>query len=269
MTIPALVLGLAAAGAVAGLLAGLLGIGGGIVVVPALYTLFTYLELDPAVRMPLAVGTSLSTIIVTASVSARAHWRRGSVDVGLLRSFAPWIFVGVVLGSLTARFAPEGALLLTFATVALFVAIYMAFAPEAVTIARGLPRGPARWLVATLIGGISSIMGIGGGTLTVPTLTLTDHPVKRAVGTGAAVGLLIAVPATVGMMIVGWGDSNLPAFSLGYVNGLGWAVLVPMTALLAPVGARLAHRLPAVLLRRAFALFLLLTSVRMYMERFG
>ena len=269
MTIPTLVLGLAAAGAAAGTLAGLLGIGGGIVIVPALFALFSVLELDFAVRMPLAVGTSLSTIIITATVSSRAHWRRGSVDPDLLRSFAPWIVIGVAIGSIIAGFAPAGAMLSVFATVALVVSLYMAFAPKGATLARGLPRGPVRWAVATVIGAVSSMMGIGGGTLTVPILTLSDYRPTRAVGTGAAVGLLIALPATLGMMIVGWGDPRLPAASLGYVNLLGFAVLVPMTALTAPLGVRLAHRIPPLLLRRAFALFLFATSVRMYMERFG
>lgn len=269
MPISVLLLGLLVAGAFAGLLAGLLGIGGGIVIVPALFYLFTVLDLDLAVRMPLAVGTSLSTIVVTATVSTRAHWRRGSVDVALLRSWAPWILVGVVIGAFVAGYAPQGVMLVVFATVALVVALYMALAPNGVTLAERLPRGPGRWLIATIIGAVSSIMGIGGGTLTVPTLTLSNYPVRRAVGTGAAVGLLIAIPATIGMMLVGRGDPSLPAGSIGYVNLLGFAVLVPMTALLAPLGARLAHRLPPVLLRRAFAVFLLLTSARMYMEWVG
>lgn len=269
MPITVLLLGLLIAGAFAGLLAGLLGIGGGIVIVPALFYLFTVLDLDLAVRMPLAVGTSLSTIVVTATVSARVHWRRGSVDVALLRSWAPWILVGVVIGSFVAGFAPQGVMLVVFATVAMIVAVYMALAPDGVTLAQELPKGPARWAIATVIGGVSSIMGIGGGTLTVPTLTLSHYPVRRAVGTGAAVGLLIAVPATIGMMIVGWGDPRVPAGSVGYVNLLGFAVLVPMTALAAPFGARAAHRIPPALLRRAFALFLLITSLRMYAEWIG
>lgn len=269
MSLFVMILGLAAAGVLAGLLAGLLGIGGGIVIVPALFYLFSVVELDPAVRMPLAVGTSLSTIIVTATMSARAHWRRGSVDVALLRSWAPWIVVGVIGGSLVARFAPQGVMLAVFATVALIVAVYMALAPEGMRLADGLPHGPVRWIAATLVGGISSVMGIGGGTLTVPTLTLSNYPVRRAVGTGAAVGLVIAVPATLAMMIVGWGQPGLPAASVGYVNLLGFAVLVPLTGLFAPVGARLAHRLPPRFLRYAFALFLLVTSVRMYADVFA
>ncbi|MDZ7801020.1 MAG: sulfite exporter TauE/SafE family protein [Trueperaceae bacterium] len=269
MPIFVLLLGLLIAGAFAGLLAGLLGIGGGIVIVPALFTLFSVLEVDPAVRMPLAVGTSLSTIIVTATMSARSHYHRGAVDLALLRSWAPWILVGVIIGSVVARFAPQGVMLLVFATVALIVAGYMALAPEGVRLADDLPRGPVRWVIASLIGGVSSIMGIGGGTLSVPTLTLCSYPVRRAVGTGAAIGLLIAVPATVGMMAAGWGRVGLPTGSIGFVNVLGFAVLVPMTALMAPVGVRLAHRIPPRWLRRAFAAFLLLTALRMYADWFA
>ncbi|MEX2502474.1 MAG: sulfite exporter TauE/SafE family protein [Trueperaceae bacterium] len=264
MSIVVLILGLAAAGVAAGLLAGLLGIGGGIVVVPALYTLFGVLGVDPAVRMPLAVGTSLSTIIVTAIRSARAHHAKGAVDTGILRSWIPWIVVGVVIGALVARYAPQGAMQVVFAVVALAVAAYMTFTPEGTRIADGLPTGPVRWIVATAIGGISSVMGIGGGTLTVPTLKLSNYPMHRAVGTGAAVGLMIAVPATLGLMAAGWGAANLPVGSVGFVNLLGFVVLAPITGFFAPIGARLAHRIPERALRFAFAAFLLATSLRMF-----
>lgn len=269
MSVVSLVVGLAAAGAAGGLLAGMLGVGGGIVIVPALFALFTVMELDPGIRMPLAVGTSLSTIIVTATVSARSHRRRGAVDVGLLRSFAPWIVVGVIIGAAVAGFAPADAMLLTFASVAFVVSIHLAFSPRDAALTRQLPMGPVRWLVAVIIGGLSSIMGLGGGTLGVPALTLMSVPVKRAVGTSAAIGLILAVPATLGMMIVGWGDPRLPVGSVGYVNLLGFAVLVPMTSLMAPLGARVAHLMPPMLLRRTFSLFLMITSIRMFMERFG
>lgn len=269
MAIPTLVIGLAAAGALGGLLAGLLGVGGGIVIVPALFVLFSVLELDPAVRMPLAVGTSLSTIVVTAAVSWRAHARRDSVDASLLRTFVPGIVLGVGIGAAVAGYAPAGALEVVFASVALAVALYMGLAPRGVTLARRVPTGPVRWAIATVIGGVSSIMGLGGGTLGVPTLTLMNVPVRRAVGTAAAFGAVIAVPATVSMAIVGWGHPALPPGSIGYVNLLGFAVLVPMTTLMAPLGARLAHLVPPMLLQRAFAVFLLATSIRMFLARFG
>ncbi len=264
-----LALGLLAAGAVAGLLAGLLGVGGGIVIVPALYALFSLLELDVSIRMPLAVGTSLATIVFTATSSTLAHRRRQSVEVSLLRSFLPWLILGVGLGSLVVNFAATGAMLLIFATIAILVAIYMAFVPQGVTLARGLPRGPVRWLVATFIGAVSSIMGIGGGTLSVPTFTLAGYPVRLAVGTGAAIGFIISVPATISMILLGWGNPHLPVGSLGFVNLLGFIIIVPMTMLTAPLGARLAHRIPPLMLRRAFALFLAITGARMYFEWAG
>ncbi len=264
MSIVVLILGLAVAGVAAGLLAGLLGIGGGIVVVPALYTLFGVLEVDPAVRMPLAVGTSLSTIVVTSIRSARAHHAKGAVDVAVVRSWLPWILIGVTIGALVARYAPEGAMQAVFAAVAAVVALYMTFTPEGARIADGLPVGPIRWLTGTAIGAISSVMGIGGGTLTVPTLKLSNFPMHRAVGTGAAVGLLIAVPATIGMMAAGWDAANLPAGSVGFVNLLGFAVLAPITGFFSPIGARIAHRVPERALRLAFAVFLLATSLRMF-----
>ena len=260
---------LAAAGVVAGLLAGLLGVGGGIVIVPVLFYLFTALDLEVGVRMPLAVGTSLSTIIVTATVSTRAHWSRGSVDASLLRSFAPWILAGVVAGSAVAGIAAADVMLFVFASVALVVAIYMGISPTGMTLSEGLPTGPFRWALATVVGGFSAIMGIGGGTLMVPILALASYPAQRAVGTGAAIGLLIAVPATIGMIVIGWGTPDLPPASIGYVNLLGFALIVPLTATLAPVGARLAHAISSTLLKRVFALFLLVTSIRMFLEWLG
>lgn len=255
---------LVTAGVVAGILAGLLGVGGGIVIVPVLYHLFTLVGIDEAVRMHVAVGTSLAAIIPTGASSAYAHFRRGAVDQALLRSWGMWILLGVVLGTVVGSHVSGEVLSAIFAVVAFLVALNMAFRPPDWTVAEELPRGPVRWLLGAVIGFLSVLMGIGGGTLSVPILTACRYPIRRAVGTAAAIGLLIAVPGAIGFAWSGLGVANRPPFSLGYVNLAGLALILPASALAAPLGARIAHAIAPLLLRRAFALFLFLTSLRMF-----
>lgn len=252
------------AGAVAGLTAGLLGVGGGIVLVPVLWNLFTALGVDEAVRMHLSVGTSLATIIATSMSSVRAHYRRGAVDLVMLRSWGPWIFAGVLAGTALAGIARGPALTLVFASVALIVAVYMAFARPDWRIADHLPEGPGKVLLATGIGTVSAMMGIGGGTLGVPIFSLCGYPIHRAVGTASALGFIIGVPGAIGFAVSGWNVPNLPPFSLGYVSLLGFALIFPTSTLLAPYGARIAHGLNTLALKRAFAVFLGITALRMF-----
>ena len=261
-----LVAGLALTGVAAGILAGLLGVGGGIVIVPVLYHVFSGLGIDEAVRMHLAVGTSLATIVATSMRSIRAHHQKGAVDTALLRQLAPSIIAGVLLGSLIAGGLNGGALMLVFATVALIVAIHMAFGRETWRIADHFPAGVQRAIIGAIIGLISVLMGIGGGTLGVPVLSLYNIPIHRAVGTATGFGLIIAVPGTLVMMLNGWGAPGLPPFSLGYVNLIGFALIVPTTILAAPWGAQIAHAISRPALRRAFAAFLALTSLRMFFD---
>ncbi len=255
--------GLLLTGLVAGVLAGLLGVGGGIVIVPVLFHVFTALELDPAVKMHLAVGTSLATIVPTSIISARSHHRRGGVDPGLLEAWAVWVALGVVAGTALAAWVRGPVLSGVFAAVAMLVAANMAFRGEASALAAALPGRAAQRGIAFVIGGFSAMMGIGGGTLSVPILSAFSYPIRRAVGTAAAIGLIIAVPGALGFVVSGWGQPGLPPGSLGYVNLIGFALIVPTTMLSAPLGARLAHGMATLWLRRAFALFLFLTSVRM------
>lgn len=253
-------------GAIAGLAAGLLGVGGGIVIVPVLYHLFSQQAIDPALRMHLAVGTSLATIVVTAWRSVRSHHQRGAVDVELLRSWIAPVLVGVLAGSLLAGFVEGPALARVFATVALGVALHMAFAREGWHLSRELPGGARRSALGAGIGFLSVLMGLGGGTLGVPVLTLFGLPIHRAVGTAAGLGLVIGLPGALSFALSGLGEPGLPPLSLGYVNLLGFALIVPATWLCAPLGARLAHRAPQRLLRRLFAVFLVATSLRMFGE---
>ncbi len=255
---------LLAVGAVSGVAAGLLGVGGGIIIVPVLYHLFTQLGIDEAVRMHLAVGTSLTTIIATSTTSIRAHAKRGAVDIGLLKSWGPAIFIGVLAGTAIAGFVRGSALTAVFAVMATIVSFYMAFGRPHWRIADQLPTGALRHAIAGFIGAVSAMMGIGGGTLSVPTLTLFGYPIHKAVGTAAAIGLIIGIPGTIGFVLAGWDVPNRPAWSLGYVNLLGVAALLPTSMLLAPVGARLAHSLDTRRLKQVFAAFLGLTALRMF-----
>lgn len=250
-------------GIAAGLLAGLLGVGGGIVIVPVLFNLFILLDIDPAVRMHLAVGTSLATIIPTSIVSARSHGRKGAVDPALLKSWGPAILLGTLIGTGLAAFLDGRVLTGVFGVVALIVALNMGFGRRDRHLARALPREPARAALGATVGMFSALMGIGGGTLSVPLLTLFNYPIHRAVGTAAAIGLIIAIPGSLGYVIGGWQASGLPPYSLGHVSLIGFALIVPTTMLCAPLGVRLAHILSPNGLRKAFAVFLGLTALRM------
>ena len=183
-----------ATGVVGGLIAGLLGVGGGIVIVPVLYHILTGMGVDEAIRMHMAVGTSLATIIFTSISSARAHFKRGSVDIALLKSWGPAVFTGVLVGSAISLVVEGQVLTAVFAVIALMVAANMAFRPDGWTVRNSLPTGPAKHAIGVLIGTFSTMMGIGGGTLSVPILSACNYPIRKAVGTASAVGLIIAVP---------------------------------------------------------------------------
>jgi uncharacterized protein len=256
---------LLAAGAVAGVTAGLLGVGGGIVLVPVLWNLFASLGVDEGIRMHIAVATSLTTIIATSASSVRAHHKRGAVDFALLRGWGPWIFIGVLIGTGIAGYVRGALLTRVFGSVALVVSLYMGFARPEWRLADRLPHGAPRALLASIIGAISAMMGIGGGTLSVPILSLFGYPMHRAVGTAAAVGFIIGIPGAIGFMLTGWTVPNLPPFSVGYVSLLGFALIFPTSTLLAPHGARLAHGLDTRRLKRVFAVFLGVTAIRMFM----
>ena len=255
---------LLALGLLAGVLAGLLGVGGGIVIVPALYHIFGYLEIDPAVRMHLAVGTSLATIIPTSIRSALGHHKKGAVDITLLRQWGPSLFAGVLIGALIAAYVDNSGLVLVFATIAILVAIHMSFVSGDWHFRETLPGGIIGQLIPVIVGGFSAMMGIGGGTLSVPILTAFGTAIHRAVATAAGFGLIIAIPGTVGFVIAGWAHPALPDWSVGYVSLIGFAVIVPGTLLGVPWGVRLAHWLKPRPLRLAFAAFLAVTAIRMY-----
>lgn len=256
------------AGACAGMLAGLLGVGGGIVIVPVLFLLFPFLDIRESVRMHLAVGTSLATIIPTSIMSARAHYKKGSVDIDLLKSWGIAIFIGVVVGGYLGGNASGEALALIFAVIAVIVALHMLLGKENSCFAARLPGGILKGFLGFIIGAFSVVMGIGGGALSVPVLTGFNFPMRRAVGTASAIGLIIAVPGAISFIIAGLDDVDLPPGSLGYLNVPGFCSIAPATMLTAPLGARIAHAINPAMLRRVFACFLLLASLRMFYSVF-
>ncbi|GAA4524764.1 sulfite exporter TauE/SafE family protein [Chelativorans composti] len=257
---------LVGAGGIAGIISGLLGVGGGIVIVPVLFFVFEVLGIDLAVRMHLAVGTSLATIIFTGFISARSHWKKGSVDTALLKSWGPAVAVGVIAGTVLGGNVRGQVLTLVFAVVAALVALNMAFKPSEKAKKRELPGSPLKELLGGIIGLFSVMMGIGGGTLSVPIMSFFNYPIRLAVGTASALGMIIAIPGTIGYAWFGWGAPQLPPFSIGYVNLLGLVAIVPLSMLTAPWGAKIAHTISPAALRYCFAGFLALTSIRMFMS---
>jgi len=254
------------AGLVGGFVAGLLGVGGGIVIVPILYFVLGGMDVDDDIRMKIAVATSLTTIIFTSLSSAGSHYRRGAVDFDLLKSWGVPIFIGVVAGTVFAGSVSGLVLTLVFATVAMLVALNMTLRANSSALRDGFPNGIVKAICGFFVGSISAMMGIGGGTLSVPILTAFGFDIRKAVGTAAAIGFIIAIPGTIGYAIAGWGDPDLPAGSLGYVNLLALVALAPLTMLIAPLGAKAAHNLPRKTLSYAFAVFLALTSIRMFID---
>lgn len=258
-----LALAMLATGCVAGVLAGLFGIGGGIVIVPVLEAVLAFLGVDPAIRMHIAVATSLATIIPTSISSARAHHRRGAVDVEVVKRWAVFVLIGALLGTWIASQVHSRVLAIVFATLALLVAFKMVLLPQSRNLTEAVPRGGWVAVIPTAIGCFSSMMGIGGGTFSVMTLTLFNEPIHRAVGTAALFGLVISLPGTIGFILTGLNDPRLPPGSFGYVNLAGFALIAPATVLMAPIGARIAHAFSARKLSFLFGLFLVLASARL------
>lgn len=250
-------------GAFAGVLAGLLGVGGGIVIVAALFYVFTALDYPAETMMHVCVATSLATIIATSARSLQAHRKRGAVDMAVLKGWTPGIVTGALLGVLAAEALKSEALMLIFAVVAFVVALHMAFGSSARRIADAPPKGAKQAGISGVVGFLSTLMGIGGGTFGVPLLTLFNVPVHRAVATSAGFGLIIAIPSAAGFIAAGWGAPLRPPFTLGYVNLPAFAIIVPMTVVCAPYGVRLAHGLNPRPLKLIFALFLAITALNM------
>jgi uncharacterized membrane protein YfcA len=255
-------LGFLLTGVLSGLLAGLFGVGGGTIMVPALIFLFGHLGIGGEWVPQLAIGTSLATIIGTGAASALAHHRRGAVRWDLVADLAPGIVLGTWAGAVVAGWLPGLWLKRLFAAFLTYVGVRI-LVPGRPVVHRPMPGRAGLWAVGGGIGALSALVGIGGGTLTVPFLARCGLDLRQAVGTSAACGLPIAIAGAIGYMVVGWDRAGLPAASTGFVY---WpAVLLMLLASMptAPLGARLAHTLPVALLKRAFGIFLLLIAARL------
>ncbi len=257
-----LALALAATGVVAGLLAGIFGIGGGGVIVPVMYQALGILGFSEAVTMHVALGSALAIIVPTSIRSFLAHKARGAVDMAMIRSWLVPVPIGVALASMVAASVSGAGLRAIFAAIAFIVALRLIFNRASWRLGSEIPGGAIRALVGGVIGFLSTLMGIGGGVLSNTFMTVYGRPIHQAVATAAGVGILIAIPGALGYMLVGQGVEGLPPFSIGYVNLLGVAIVMPLSLLMAPLGVSIAHALSKRQLEVGFGVFLLLMSAR-------
>ena len=261
---------LAIAATVAGFMAGLLGVGGGIIMVPALYYAFSVLDFDIITRMHLSVGTSLAIIIPTSIISTKTHMEYDAVDFKMVKSFGALIVVGVLGGTLLAVNLKTPALVLFFAIFSCFVGLFFIFLREKLVENPKKISNIIKNISGLLIGFISVPLGIGGGSLMVPFMRTFGYDIRKSIGTAAAVGFLIAVSGTTTMIMGGKIIDNVNSpFSFGYINLLGFVVFVPGTMLMARIGAKVVYKINKRLLSRIFGCFLLLVSARSFLEYFS
>jgi len=263
-----LALALAAAGVVNGFFAGLLGAGGGAIVVPVLYQLFLMLGIDEAVRMHMAVGTSLGAMVATSTRSLHAHHARGAVDWTVLKRWVVWIFAGSATASLVAAMVSGFWLKVMFALIASTVAVKLLMGWTAWRVADDMPRGPLNWTYGFVTGLVCTLIGVGGAVFGTTIMTLHGRPIHQAVATSAGVSLLIAVAGATGFAIAGIGISGRPPFSLGYMSLIGVAIIASGSVLVAPLGVRAAHSFRTRTLEIAFGLFMGLVAVRFIVSFF-
>ena len=258
---------LAAAAAGAGFMAGLLGVGGGIVMVPALYYAFTVLDFDIVTRMHLSVGTSLAIIIPTSIISTMTHKEYDAVDFKMVKSFGVFILAGVICGTFLAVNLKTPALVLFFSIFALMVGLFFIFLREKLVDNPKKISAVVKNISGVIIGFISVPLGIGGGSLMVPFMRTFGYDIRKSIGTAAAVGFLIAVTGTITMITGGKIIDNVNTpFSVGYINLLGFVVFVPVTMVMARIGAKVVHKIDKKLLSKIFGIFLILVSMRSFME---
>jgi uncharacterized membrane protein YfcA len=255
--------GLLAAGFVTGILAGVFGVGGGAVIVPVLYELFALMHVPESVRMPLCVGTSLAIIIPTSVRSFNAHKKKGAVDTSILKEWLVPVVIGVVVGSIFARYAPASLFKIVFVIVASVSSIRLLFGKDSWKLGDELPSKFIMKAYGLIIGVLSALMGIGGGQLSNLFMTFYGRPIHQAVATSSGLGVIISIPATLGYIYAGWPKMDvLPPFSLGYVSLLGVILFIPTSMLAAPIGVNIAHALSKRKLETAFGIFLGLVSIR-------
>ena len=258
---------MAMAAAVAGFMAGLLGVGGGIIIVPALYYAFTVLDFELVTRMHLAVGTSLAIIIPTSIISTKTHMEYDAVDFKMVKSFGLFILIGVVLGTFLAVNLKTPTLVLFFSIFAFMVGLFFIFLREKLVENPKTISDIVKNISGIVIGFISIPLGIGGGSLMVPFMRTFGYDIRKSIGTAAAVGFLIAISGTITMIIGGKIINNINTpFSVGYINLLGFVVFVPVTMIMARLGAKAVYKINKKLLSKIFGTFLLIVSVRSFIE---
>ena len=261
---------LIAVGALAGFLAGLFGVGGGAILVPVLYELFRIMDVPLETRMPLCVGTSLAIIIPTAVRSYLAHRRHGSVDMNIIRKWIVPVLIGVTVGSLVARYAPERVFKYVFVAVAWSAAVRLILGRDNWRIADDFPAGPLMRIYGFLIGILSTLMGIGGGLFSNLLMTLYGRTIHQSVATSSGLAVLISIPGTLGYIYAGWPvATKFPAttilqfpLAIGYISLIGAIMVMPTSLLVAPLGVKAAHKMSKRALETTFGLYLFIMGLR-------
>lgn len=263
-----LVAALLAGGVGMGLIAGLLGIGGGGVLVPILYEVFGYLGISDDVRLHLSIGTSLLVMVPTTMRSFQAHKKRGSADVKIVRSLVVPVIFGVLLGSVAARYSNDFALKMVWVVCASLMALRLFLSRDHWRLGDDVPEGIGFRLYGVFVGIISTLMSIGGGVFISSMMTLYGRSIHQGIGTSSGIGPLIAIPGALGFIWAGYGISGLPPGSFGYVSLIGAAIVIPASVIAAPFGAKMAHGISRRKLELTFATFLSLISLRFFISLF-
>ncbi len=262
-----LLLVLSIAASVAGFMAGLLGVGGGIIIVPALYYAFTVLDFDIETRMHISVGTSLAIIVPTSIISAKTHMEHKAVDINLVKSFGIFIVLGVIAGTFLAVNLRTSDFILFFSIMALIVGFFFIFFRDKFLENPKKIKDSIKNISGIGVGFISVLLGIGGGSLMVPFMRTFGYDIRRSIGTASAIGILIAISGTITMITGGEiiNDVSTP-FTLGYINLFGFIVFVPVTMLMARIGAKAVYKIDKKLLSKIFGIFLVFVSIRSFIE---
>ena len=262
-----LLLVLSIAASVAGFMAGLLGVGGGIIMVPALYYAFTVLDFDIATRMHISVGTSLAIIVPTSIISAKTHMEHKAVDVNLVKSFGIFIVVGVIGGTFLAVNLRTSDFILFFSIMAFIVGLFFIFFRDKFLENPKKIKDSIKNISGVAVGFISVLLGIGGGSLMVPFMRTFGYDIRKSIGTASAIGILIAISGTITMITGGEIINNISTpYTIGYINLFGFIVFVPVTMLMARIGAKAVYKIGKKLLSKIFGTFLIIVSIRSFIE---
>ena len=262
-----LLLVLSIAASVAGFMAGLLGVGGGIIMVPALYYAFTVLDFDIATRMHISVGTSLAIIVPTSIISAKTHMEHKAVDVHLVKSFGIFIVLGVIGGTFLAVNLRTSDFILFFSIMAFIVGLFFIFFRDKFLENPKKIKDSIKNISGVAVGFISVLLGIGGGSLMVPFMRTFGYDIRKSIGTASAIGILIAISGTITMITGGEIINNISTpYTIGYINLFGFIVFVPVTMLMARIGAKAVYKIDKKLLSKIFGSFLIIVSIRSFIE---